>query len=71
MVAKISELEKFRVAAHKEVTSQGIMLKENVAKTCEFIDLTTMHTYAKNINEYENGKLTVAQQENINAILNS
>ena len=51
------------------------MLKENVAKTCEFIDVTTanqmlvealaeeVHTHAQKINKYGNGRLTVAQQE--------
>ena len=50
-------------------------------KTCEFVDVTTanelqvaaldkaVHTHAKKINEYENGKLTVTQQNNISAIL--
>ena len=41
MEARISELDKFRVATHSEVTSQGIMLKENVAKTSKFINVTT------------------------------
>ena len=51
------------------------MLKTIVSKANKFIDVTTanemqaaalaeeMHTHAKKINEYENGKLTVAQQQ--------
>ena len=50
-------------------------------KTCEFIDVTVanemqvaalseeVQTYAKKINEYENRKLTVAKQQNIDAIM--
>ena len=79
--ARIAELEKFRIETHNEVTSQGIMLQANVAKKCEFIDVTTVnqmqvealadevHTHTQKINEYENRKLTLTQQQNINAIL--
>ena len=47
-------------------------------KTCEFINANEMqvaalaeevHKHTKKVNEYENGKLTVAQQKNLNAIL--